>query len=58
MIEFRTYCGLAGDLQELLIARDSFGKEQHMLIPRTGLFKEYIIRRAKQKLINKLNHKP
>lgn len=51
---FRTYCGLAGDLQELLIARSELGTEECELVYRSGWFRYYRMRRAKRKLLRKL----
>lgn len=53
-VTFRTYCGEAGDLQELLIGKTDSGYEYSLLIPRTGWFKLYRIRRAKKKILNQL----
>ena len=52
--EFRTYCGLAGDPQELLIARSDSGLESMVLINRTSLFRYILMRRAKKSLLRKL----
>lgn len=52
--EFRTHCGLSGDLQELLIAKSESGLQESVLIPRTGWFRHFWMRRAKKKLLNKL----
>lgn len=51
---FRTYCGLAGDLQELLTARSAISLEVSELIPRTGILRYYRMRRAKKRLLRKL----
>lgn len=51
---FRTYCGLAGDLQELLVAESEQGIEVSRLIPRTGMFRYYRMKRAKKKLLKEL----
>lgn len=51
---FRTYRGLAGDLQELLIARSESGHEVSRLIPRVGWFRYRIMKRAKRKLLKEL----
>lgn len=51
---FRTYCGLAGDLQELLVGRSSEGNEESMLINRIGSLRFYFMRRAKKKILRKL----
>ena len=51
---FRTYCGLAGDLQELLIARSGIGREESELIRRVGWFRHYRMRKAKKRLLKKL----
>jgi len=53
-VTFRTYCGLAGDLQELLIARSDDGIEESELIYRVGWFRYYRMRRAKKRLLKKL----
>jgi hypothetical protein len=53
-VTFRTYCGLAGDLQELLIARSDTGIEQSKLVSRVGWFRYYRMKRAKKQLIKKL----
>ena len=54
VVTFRTYCGLAGDLQELLIARNESGLEESELIYRVGWFRYYKMKRAKKRLIKKL----
>ena len=51
---FRTYCGLAGDLQELLIAESESGLEESMLITRTGWLRHLRMRIAKKRLANRL----
>ncbi len=53
-VTFRTYCGLAGDLQELLIARSDTGIEESELIYRVGWFRHYRMRIAKKRLIKRL----
>ena len=53
-VEFRTHCGLAGDLQELLIATSDTGVEVSTLIPRVGWFRLYRMRRAKRRLKREL----
>ena len=53
-VKFRTYCGLGGDLQELLIAETSDGYKESILISRVGWFRLFFMRRAKKKLINRL----
>ena len=53
-VTFRTYCGLAGDLQELLIARSDTGIEESELIYRVGWFRHYRMRIAKNRLIKRL----
>lgn len=53
-VEFRTYCGLAGDLQELLIAKSESGYEESMLISRVGWFRHYRMKRAKKRLLKEL----
>lgn len=53
-VTFRTYCGLAGDLQELLIARSDTGAEESELIYRVGWFRHYRMRIAKKRLMKRL----
>lgn len=53
-VTFRIYCGLAGDLQELLIARSDTGIEESKLIYRVGWFRHYRIKRAKKLLMRRL----
>ena len=53
-VTFRTYCGLAGDLQELLIARSDIGIEESELIYRVGWFRHYRMKRAKKRLMERL----
>ena len=53
-VTFRTYCGLAGDLQELLIARSDTGIEVSQFIHRVGWFRHYRMRIAKKRLIKRL----
>ena len=53
-VTFRTYCGLAGDLQELLIAKSKTGIEESELIYRVGWFRHYRMKRAKKQLVKKL----
>ena len=50
-VTFRTYCGLAGDLQELLIAKSETGIEESELIYRVGWFRYYRMKRAEKRLI-------
>ena len=53
-VTFRTYCGLAGDLQELLIAKSDTGIEESELIYRVGWFRHYRMRTAKKRLTKRL----
>jgi len=53
-VTFKTYCGLAGDLQELLIARSDTGVEESELIDRVGCFRHYKMIRAKKRLMKRL----
>jgi hypothetical protein len=53
-VTFRKYCGLAGDLQELLIAKSDTGIEESELIYRVGCFRYYRMKRAKKRLIKTL----
>jgi hypothetical protein len=52
--EFRTYCGEAGSLYESLIARSESGVEESTLIKRVGWFRHWRMRRAKKRLLRKL----
>ena len=54
-VTFRTYCGLAGDLQELIIAKSDTGVKVSRLIPKTGLFMQYRVRKSKKLLIKRLD---
>jgi hypothetical protein len=53
-VNFRLYCGEAGDLQELLIAETDDGNKDSCLIYRVGIFRHFFLRRAKDKLIKRL----
>ena len=53
-LNFRLYCGEAGDLQELLIAETNDGNKESWLICRVGIFRHFFLRRAKEKLIKRL----
>lgn len=53
-VKFRTFCGLGGDLQELLIAETDDGYTEHTLISRVGFFRLFFMRRAKKRLLAKL----
>lgn len=50
-VTFRTYCGLAGDSQELLIATSENDIQESALIYRCGFLRYYRMKRAKKKLI-------
>ena len=52
-VNFRLYCGEAGDLQELLIAETEDNSQESILISRGGLFRNYFLNRAKKKKTNK-----
>lgn len=52
-VTFRTYCGLAGDLQELLILETSTGTKLSRLYNRSFL-KTFNQNRAKRKLLREL----
>ncbi len=56
-VRFRTYCGLAGDLQELLIGETDCGISESRLYTRVGFFKLYNLRRAKKKILKHLELK-
>lgn len=53
-VVFRTYCGLVGDLQELLIGKSDTGVEESDLIYRVGLFRHYRMKKAKKRIIKRL----
>lgn len=55
-VQFRTYCGLAGDLQELLIGENIEGQSISILIPRVGpkWYRLWRMRKAKRSILNKL----
>jgi len=53
-ISFRTYNGLAGDPQLLLIAETDCGVREDTLFDRTSLFSFYF---ARKKLIRRINKK-
>lgn len=55
-INFRLYCGTAGDLQELLIGETEDGHVESKLIPRVGpvWWRLWRMRRAKRWIINRL----
>jgi len=52
-VQFRTYCGEAGDLQELLIGKNETNLEMSILIPRTGpiWYRLWRMRRAKRSIL-------
>ena len=52
-IKFRTYNGLAGDLQLLLIAETDCGIREDTLFDRTSLFSFYF---ARKKLIRRIKN--
>ncbi len=54
-VTFRTYCGLAGDLQELLILETSTGIKLSRLYNR-AFFKTFNQNRAKRKLQRELKN--
>jgi hypothetical protein len=53
-VRFKTYCGLAGDLQELLIGEAETGITESELYNCTGLFKLYSMRKAKRKILKRI----
>lgn len=55
-IKFRTYCGLAGDLQELLIGETEDGYSESKLIPRTGpmWWRLWRMKKSKRWIINRI----
>lgn len=50
-VTFHTYCGLAGDLQELLTGENLNGRRHSLLIPRSGWFRYWKMRRAKKRIL-------
>ena len=55
--KFRIHSGLAGDLQELLIATNGRGNQEEILINRTGWFLHYRMCLAKKRLLRRLELK-
>lgn len=53
-IKFRTYCGQAGDSQELIIGISECGTRESELIYRTGWFRYYFMKRAKKRIIRRI----
>ena len=53
-VKFRTYCGLAGDLQEMLIAESDTGHTVSTLTYRVGWFRHFRMKRAKKRLLKRL----
>lgn len=56
-ITFRTYCGLAGDLDELLIGETPDKRhDASRFVPRTGFvwYRLWRIKRAKKQIINEI----
>lgn len=56
-IRFRTYSGLAGDLQMMLIGETNDGMTESRLFTSVGIFKYYNLKRAKSKIIKNLELK-
>lgn len=56
-VNFRLYCGEAGDLQQLLIAETEDKEQESILISRGGFFRNYFLNRSKRKLIKRLELK-
>ena len=50
-IHFYTYCGEAGDLQELLVGVSPSGRKVYQLFTRVGFFHLFNLRRAKKKIL-------
>jgi len=57
LVNFYSYCGSAGDLQEMLTAESSTGVEETILYTRGGYFEVYNVKRAKKKLLKRLKKK-
>lgn len=55
-VQFRTYRGLAGDLQELLIGENIEGQSKSILIPSVGprWYRLWRMRKAKRYILNEL----
>ena len=54
---FRTYCGIAGDLEELLIGETEDGRhEASRFVPRVGFnwYRLWRIKRAKKQIIDEI----
>lgn len=56
-VKFHTYCGLAGDLQLLLIGETEDGYSECELFSRVGWFKLRKLRKAKEKILRSLELK-
>ena len=57
LVNFYSYNGMAGDLHELLVGVSSTGIRESTLYTRTGLFKNYYLKRAKKRVFKQLKHK-
>jgi hypothetical protein len=53
-VHFHTYCGEAGDLQEMLVARTEQGHYESRLFYRFGPFASWNLMRAKRKLMERI----
>ena len=53
-VTFRTYQGLAGELDQMLICESEDGHKETCLYSTTGLFKLWKLRHAKKKLIRSM----
>ncbi|HMB30623.1 MAG TPA: hypothetical protein VKN82_02230 [Desulfohalobiaceae bacterium] len=52
-VSFHTYCGLAGDLQGMLVGVDQEGYREDELYTRTGFFYYLSLCRAKRKILRR-----
>jgi hypothetical protein len=57
LVNFYSYCGCAGDLQEMLVAVSSTGTKEYTLYTRVGLFSGISKKLAKKRLLKKLKTK-
>lgn len=53
-VSFRTYQGLAGELNQMLICESEHGHKETCLYSIVGPFKLWKLRRAKKKLIKRM----
>lgn len=54
LVKFYSYCGMVGELEEMLIAESSTGVRETTLYTRVGMFSNYSTKRAKKRLLKRL----